>query len=231
MGRKVLALRLIILSVFIIGLCWMFWGMSSNTESVEVNLVLQEQEKVYLFSLLGTNHVKEYIARQNTPEVMPFVQIFQDGGMLYIQPKDLKEIVNILCGNYRIHEYPEKSFEGYITTTQMKCMNHYVRNENTSQIGEQIKINELSLSSPVSDSTFTIQWSTNYISQQVEVLQNCIKKPFKVIEKAQQGQNISSTKEFVVVKLEDVASFYGRDIMFRLDAKNQLLYVSRGMIN
>ncbi len=231
MGRKLPALRLVLGAVFIIGLCWTFWGKFSKTETAVVNLVLQEQDRVYLISLLGSSHVKQHISKQNSPEVMPFIQIFEEDGSLYIQPKDLKEIVNILCGNYRVHDYPEKSFEGYITTTQMKCMNHFVRNENTSKIGEQIKVNELSLTSPVSDSTFTIKWSTNYISQQTEVLENCLRKHFRVIEKPHPGQTFASTKEFVVVNLEEIARFYGKGITFSLDLENQLLFISRGMIN
>ncbi|MEM9077112.1 MAG: hypothetical protein AAGC43_08735 [Bacteroidota bacterium] len=231
MGRKLSALRLIILSVSIIGICWVFWGIFSKTESVLANLALKEEGNVYVFSLLGTNSVKQQISQNNSPAVMPFIQVFEEDGGLYVQPKDLKEIVNILCGNYRIHEYPEKSFEGYLTTTQLKCMNHFVRNENTTNIGEQIKINELSLSSPVSDSTLAIKWTMNFISGQSVVLDNCMKKSFRVIEKPHPGQTFASTKEFVVVRLEDIAQFYANGIKFRLDSESQLLYITRGMMN
>ncbi|WP_435624553.1 hypothetical protein [Flagellimonas sp.] len=223
-----LASRVLVISIIVaLGICFLFSKIMVKEDAVVVNLALKEEGKVYVFSFSSAKGVKQQILKNSSPSVGPFIQVFEEDELHYVQPKDIKEIVNILCGNYRIHEYPEQRFDGYITTTQMKCLNHFVRNENTSKIVEQMKVHEMSLSSPVSDSLRVVRWSSNYLSGETQILENCQKKQFRVAENPHPGETFVCSKEFIVVNLEEMGSFYSQKVSFELDKKNQLLYIEK----
>ena len=227
MGSSLASRALVICIIVAFGICFLFSRIMVKEDAVVVNLALKEEGKVYIFSFSSAQGIRKQILQNSSPTIAPFIQVFEEDGLHYVQPKHVKEIINILCGNYRIHEYPEQRFDGYITTTQMKCLNHFVRNKNASKIGEQIKVHEMSLSSPVSDSSRVVRWSSNYLSGQTQILENCQKKQFRVAENPNPGETFICSKELVVINLEEVSGFYSQRVEFELDKKRQLLYIEK----
>ncbi|MGW9685151.1 hypothetical protein [Flagellimonas sp. 2504JD1-5] len=203
----------------------MFVMFSSETDNSVVNLVLNKGDKTYLYSHLGTLEVQKSIQKDESPTVFPFIQMFEDNGKLYVAPDKLRPIVNLICGNYRIHDYPEKSTDGYVTLESSSCTESSFKNQSTDKIGEQIQVNKIQLTNSRIKETFNIRWNTNVNSNTSEALENCHKKSFTIRTSVQPGEYVFTPENFIMVDLEDVTKFYGNKVRLRFNEEEQLLYV------
>ncbi|WP_420321457.1 hypothetical protein [Flagellimonas sp.] len=203
----------------------MFVMGSSETNNSVVNLVLKEGDKTYVYAHLGTQEVQKSIQKDESPTVFPFIQIFEDDGKLYVSPDRLRPIVNLICGNYNIHHYPEKSIDGYVTLDSSSCFESSFKNLSTEKIGEQIRLNTIQLTAAPSEAAFNIRWETKVTTNTSKALENCHEKSFTIRTSVQPGEYVFAPEDFIMVDLAEVVDFYGNKVRLRFNEEEQLLYV------
>ncbi|MGX1928622.1 hypothetical protein [Flagellimonas sp. 2504JD4-2] len=198
---------------------------TSETNTSVVNLVLQKDGKTYLYSYLGDQAVQSSIQMNESPVIFPFIQLFEDDDKLYAAPDKLEDIVNLICGNYQIYDYPEKSSDGYVTSGNMSCFQTLFKNQTTENIGEQIRTHTAELTDLDSGNDFEIKWNVNTKTYESEALENCQEKSFMIKTSVQPGEFVISSKDFIMVDLQGVINFYGKKVNARLNKEEQLLYI------
>ncbi|WP_420602937.1 hypothetical protein [Flagellimonas sp.] len=205
---------------------FMFYMMStSETSNGVVNLVLKKNNKVYVYSNMGSTIVQSSIAKRESPSTMAFIQMYEEDDKLYIAPNNVKDIVNLLCGNYQIHDYPEKSSDGYVTSGSSTCFESTYVNQTTKNIGEQVSVNTVKLTSENTGKTFNVISETNKRTFKSKALKNCYEKSFMIKTSVQPGEFVIASKDFIMVNLQDVVDFYGNKVTLTLNKEEQILYV------
>ena len=156
--RKIVGLVFGSLVVWGVGLSIFFFskGCTEDAPAI-VNLVLEESGKKYVFSNLGTEAVQASLRRNESPSSMHFLELYVDD-KLYMPPQEVKDLVNLIAGNCKIHEYREKSCDGYVTNGNEEIFNFVVKNEMTENIGEQIVKSKVVIKRPESRGSLTISW-------------------------------------------------------------------------
>ncbi len=198
---------------------------SGETNNAVVNLVLIKNDRTYIYSYLGETIVQTSLEKGESPTTPAFIQIFEDDGRLFIAPNKLKEIVSLLCGDYKLHDYPEGNVDGYVTSGSSSCFETSFKNQNTEKIGEQIRINTVQLLNQQTGKIFDIKWHTNMRTYESVASKNCDLKSFKIKTSVQPGEFVISSKDFIMVDLAEVVKFYDDRISLRLNKEEQLLYI------
>ncbi|MEX0315066.1 MAG: hypothetical protein AB3N18_12890 [Allomuricauda sp.] len=198
---------------------------SGETNNAIVNLIMEKDSKTYLYSYLGESIVQNNIEKGESPSTFVFAHIYEEDNKLYIAPDKLKEIVSLLCGDYKLYDYREKNADGYVTSGNSLCFETSFKNQSTEKIGEQIRINTVQLVNQHTDKTFTIEWHTNMRTNRSVNHVNCYKKSFKIKTSVQPGEFVISSKDFIMVDIQDVVDFYGGRVIVELNKKDQFLYV------
>lgn len=199
--------------------------LTSATNNSVVNLVLQKEGKTFLYSYMNAYVVENSIDKKESPVVFPFLQIFEEDDKLYVAPDKLKDIINLLCGNYQIHEYLEKSTDGYVTSGTIPCFQISSKNQTTEKIGEQIQVYTVKLTHLNSGDSFNIKWSVNTKTRESKALENCHEKSFMIKTSVQPGEFAIASEDFVMVDLQEVINFYEKKIAVTLNKEEQLLYI------
>ncbi|MEM7483890.1 MAG: hypothetical protein AAF348_01655 [Bacteroidota bacterium] len=164
------------------------------------------------------------LIEQKSPGVYPFLRVFYEDDNLFLEVNDLSETANLLCGNYKIHPYSEKSYQGYITLAESSCVATTFENQSTEKIGEQIRLNTVKLRNTSSEETFEVEWQQNLKSFKFEAVQGCIQKSFLISTSVQPGETVVASEDFIVVNLAEINSFYGDKAKIYLDKESRLLY-------
>lgn len=196
-----------------------------RTKSPIVNIALRENGKTYIFSLMTSEQVQHQISKHKSPVALPFLKLYSEDKTLYIEPEHIKEIVNVLCGNYTLHDYPEQSFDGYVTNGPSDCGKHSVHNTTTEKIGEQVLHHNYYFTHPETKNSMAIRWKLNPSTGEIQALENCSEKAFRITENPHPGETYTFSKKFVVVDLNYLTHFFGKGINLELEAENQLLYI------
>lgn len=218
-GATYIVIGSLLISTFLI-----FNMFTSETNNSFVNLALKKEDKVYVFSKQGTHLVQNSIAKNESPSSIPFVQLFEEDGILYMTPDNLEKIADVLSGNYQTHEYQEKSFNGYITSGKSVSFERSYKNESTANIGEQLRLNTVQLNKLTSKDILRIRWKLNMKSYKLQAVENCKKKSFMIATRIQPGEVVRASEDFIMVNLKDLVKFYGDKVILELNVEDQLLY-------
>lgn len=143
--EKKSSFKWLLLGIFVLSIGIIFFSSYLETNSSVVNLALKKNDKTYVFCKAGTARVQYSLDRNESPSILGFIQIFEENNNLYADPIHIREITNILCGNYIIHNFKEHSYDGYVTSGQQNCFKNTFKNKSTENIGEQVRLNTVEL--------------------------------------------------------------------------------------
>ncbi len=223
--KKKPKLGLMMFFILLLSVVAILFTLQMETDNAVVNLVLKQGDKVYVYSKQGTVTVQNTLSKKESPVVSPFIQIFEEDDVLYIAPDNIWDLANLLCGNFVRHDFKERNQDGYLTSGKSECVSSLMKNQSTGNIGEQVRVNTLKLTHPESNRIFEISWEQNLKTYKFKALKNCKEKSFMVTTSPYPGKTTLSSKEFIMVDLEDLQKFYNPAIKLELDAENQLLYL------
>jgi len=217
--RKKILLVLFILSFgglfFIIGSC--------SDDRKMVNLALKEEGKVYLVPLMAKKEMLEpQLSRNKTPEVSKSLQLIQDHGDLFIEPRNLKNMVNLIANNYTLYGKNEGTYNGYVVFEHQEAFEYTVNNVNTDKIGEQLKQETIRIKGENSGKILEIVWSS---SPKPKVEKNCVVKRLWVVEHPYPGKSVGDYQNAVVVNLNEVINFFDNGTRLEYDEDGENLYV------
>lgn len=220
--KKNVAAILIFIGLIILGAA-VFIIFFSSSDSRLVNLALQKEGKTYVFSKSGPQITQSAIEKEKSPSVFPFMELLVRKE-LYISPYKMEELCNLLGGGYTLHEYAEKSYEGYVTTRSQEHYSLTTENQSTEQVGEQLLINTVTLTND-QGATKRIVWSQKPQSSKQTSIENCELKSFMIVTSPHPGETVGNFEKILVVKLKDLVDFFNSGLSLEYKKKEQLLYV------
>ncbi len=198
---------------------------NSSTDNRFVNLAIEKNNKTYVYSKLGTIFVESSIKKNESPNLFGFVRLFEKDENLYVSPNELNEIVDLLCGNFILHDYPEKSYDGYVTSGNSSCHRNSFKNQSTQTVGEQVKLNALQITNKSTGEAHNIRWSYNLKKHEYRALENCEEKSFMIRTSVVPGETVWANEDFIVVNLYELANFFGDKVHLEFKEEQQLLYI------
>ncbi len=92
---------------------------------------------------MGTTIVENEISKNQSPTAMAAVSVFLDEDNYFLEPDKMKDVVSVMSGNYHLHPFKEKSYDGYVTTESDAGYELTTMVESTEKIGEQKYIYDL----------------------------------------------------------------------------------------
>lgn len=188
-----------------------------------VNLALKKGEKVYLLpSNTDKNALKKQLSKGETPTVSNSVQIIEDRGALYVEPKNFEKVVNLIAGNYVLFEEKESSHDGYVAFNDKDIFEYKVNNVNTEKIGQQIKQEIIQISNPSETKSLEIVWSS---FPEPKAKKNCVVKRLWVVEHPYPGKTVGDYQNAVVINLNDIVAFYDNGTTLKYEENNKILYI------
>ena len=199
---------------------------SFSSDRYIVNLALKTNDKTYLLTKLNYQIVEAQLKQNKSPVIMPFIPVFKDKGNLYINPINIKEIVELLSGNFTLHNYQEKSYDGYVTLKDVTAYQLSTENKSTEKIGEQLIEYTITLTNQA-DERLQILWTQKSMTTNVAAIANCKKKAFSTQTHPHPGETVTSSKNFIVVDLQTLIEFFDKSITFSFDENKQLLFIEK----
>ena len=200
-----------------------FVGSCSGNISPDVpTLALKKDNTVYLYSMLTTDMVAASLQRKESPSAITYVQIYKDDEVYYLNPSNIKELVQVMSGAYVTHPYQEKSYGGYVTASDKQVFKSTSHIESTEVVGKQLMITNLELKND-NDETMEISWSFNPKANEYEPIKNAVIKSFWIQTNPSPGETVVSAKDFLVVPITQLCEFF--HCSYEFDVENQVLYV------
>lgn len=204
------------------GIAMLVFTCTSGRSVETVKIGYKTKDKTYLFSNMGGTVVKENIQRKTSPAAIPFFNIYNEDG-IWAQPQSIKELCDMMWGNFEIWPYKEKSYDGYITTGFEEIYTIKSAFESTEKIGEQLVVSTVKIKN-ISGKTKEIKWSRNMKTGELNAIKNCEVRSFNIETKPSPGETVISSEDFVVVNLDELATFFG-GIKLEFDEDDMLLYI------
>ncbi len=188
-----------------------------------VGIALKKDQKVYLMPTIADKDVLEHqLSEDMIPGVSNFVQIVEDGGDLFVGPRDFERILNLIAKNYIVYERKEKTHDGYVAFGEDHVYNYSIKHENTDKIGQQISLETIMIKNNASDDLLEIVW-TNFPQPQAK--KNCTVKKIWVVTSPYEGKTIGNYEETVLINLNEIVDFYGNGVRLEHNKKQGMLYV------
>ena len=200
----------------------MIRGCTSNISPEPANIVLEKNNKSYVYSSLGTILVKSSIEKKESPAALTCVEVYKDGDEYYVAPNRMKALIDVMADNVEIHEYKEESYEGYVTSGMDEVYSQESKFRSTKTIGEQVTVYSVSIKNKEGDS-LVIEWSFNPKTGDYFGTKNCAAKSFWIQTNPSPGETVISSKDFLVIGLNKLAKFFGRKVEY--DEETQVLFV------
>lgn len=227
-GRRKRPLLTLIVLIFALGGFFSIFTFSCETEMGVVNLALKKGEKTYLYSLYDTEFLQSILSRDEVPATTSFITVFNENG-LFVDPNYVSPICEVLSGNYAITESKEPSFDGYLTKNKTNVVSEAIPEfKNTENIGEQILHHHITLKNLSGDREMSIVWDFNPQTGSYKAIENCEEKSFMVTTSVQPGEWVTSSKDFIMVNLQTLVSFYDNRFELELNIdENLLCFVSK----
>ncbi|HAA14085.1 MAG TPA: hypothetical protein DCE41_21285 [Cytophagales bacterium] len=219
-------MRRILLLLFVItalGGAFFFFSRSFQGEVYQVNLAIKEPGKTYLYSQEPTSAVMAQLAKGHSPMVLPQQELLVEGETLFVQPIHLQALVQVMAGEVTTHEYPEPSFDGYLSAQPAVAYRMETANRATETVGEQVIEYTVTLTNSAGKEK-RIRWTLNPTTYDPQALENCMVEKFKVQTQPGPGEIITYVRSFPVVSLQELAAFYGVNV--RWEQSTGLLYIS-----
>lgn len=203
-------------------LCLGILFLASCSESQKtVNIALKKEGKTYLFSLMNKPIVEQQIAKGEMPAMMNSTVIVAENGKLFMDTSKIKTIANILGGNIDIFPKQETSFDGYFIEGETSVFMQSVKNKDMGEIGKIASVMEVTLRDESTQTTYPISWQ---VTPELKAIENCEIQSLTV-KYSQHSDNEFTSKDFVMVNLEDINQFFGGHYNLRYDKNASLLYV------
>lgn len=216
--RKLNLLCLLLLCISLLISCTEF----ASDDRKSVNLLLKKDSKKYLFSSLGTMITKNSLDKNESPPIVESTRIVVKEGKLYIEPKHLENIVNLISGNYLIHDYPEKSFDGYVTEGKHKVFDKKYGSESTEKIGKMISTANIYISDIEQTKKYHISWQRN---PNQSPLKNCIEMALWVDRTYKPGERTAAKDNLIMINLNDIVEFYNSTVKLDYVEEEENLYI------
>ncbi len=185
-----------------------------------VNLCLKKGGKKYLMSNYGTGYTKGLLNRKESPSIVPSIWLAERGESLYIDPAYLELVNDFISGNYEIHDYQEKSFDGYITKGRHKVFEAKRSCESTEKVGEMIFVNNNYLTDINQTKRYHISWQKD---PYVKAIKNC--KLVSIMVKKPGKSNTYGNRKFLMVDLNEIVKFYGSKVKLDYVEDEGVLYI------
>lgn len=187
-----------------------------------VNLILKKDGKMYLFSRLGTFITKNNLDKNQSPKTMQSTRIIKKKGELYTEPQHIKDLANLISGNYILHDYQEKAFDGYITGGKHDVYDKKYDSEHTEKIGQTISTANIYLTDIDQNRKHHISWqrSPNQIP-----IKNCIEMTLWVDKSYKPGERTAAKDNFIMINLNDLVEFYDPTIKLDYVEEEEILYI------
>ena len=202
--------------------CLGLFCFSACSESQKsVNIALKSKGKTYLYSIMNKTIVEQQLAKGEMPSMMNSTAVVTDGNQLFMDASKVKTISNILGNNIELFPKQETSFDGYFIEGEKTIFTQQLKNKDSGKIGQIAGVMEVTLTHPVNGTTYLISWQ---ISPELKALKNCELQSLTV-KYSENSSNEFTSKDFVMVNLEDINSFFGGHYSLRYDENVSLLYV------
>ncbi|GEM_PF-3570390 len=215
---------MIVVASLVIGIFFIVKSCTSNISPDVANLALDKNGSIFLFSPLGNNVVSSSLESGQSPAASAFVRVYKDDDEFYVEPGSMKEIVDVFSNNYILHPYEEKSYEGYVTSSDTSdAFSISTSFESTEKVGEQLTIFSVPLRHDEKRDEMIVRWSFNPKSGVYKARENCEVHSFWFQTNPSPGETVISAEDFLVINLNKLAKFYNKS--FRYDADEQVLYI------
>jgi len=187
-----------------------------------VHLILKKDGKMYMFSRLGTMITKNKLDKNESPTIVASTGIVKKDGELYTEPRYVENIVNLISGNYVIHDYEEKSFDGYITEGKHEVYNKKYDSESTERIGKMISIANIYLSNIDQTRKYHISWQR---SPNQSPIMNCTEMALWVDKSYKPGERTTAMDNLIMINLNDMVEFYQPNVKLDYNEEEEILYI------
>lgn len=197
--------------------------MSSCSESQKmVNIALQKDGKTYLYSVINNRVAIEHLAANGSePTIMNSTSLVYEDKQFFMEASTIKTISNVLGGNVELFPTQEKSFDGYFIEGKNDIFSLQMKNEDNGDIAKIAGVMEINLKNQKTHTSFPIKWQ---ITPKLKAIENCEIQSLTV-RYSQNSSNEFTSKDFVMVNLEDINQFFGGNYTLRYDRRASLLYV------
>ena len=166
---------------------------------------------------MGTTIVENEISKNQSPTAMAAVSVFLDEDNYFLEPDKMKDVVSVMSGNYHLHPFKEKSYDGYVTTESDAGYELTTMVESTEKIGEQKYSYDLTLKNK-NGKTKHVRWSINQKTWEKTAIENCELHEFYEQTSPAPGETVYSTNDKLVVNIADLAKFFGKSYTYDRDA-------------
>ncbi|PWL23408.1 MAG: hypothetical protein DCO96_16290 [Fluviicola sp. XM-24bin1] len=194
-------------------------GSCSDDISPDIsNVILETKGKKYLYSSLGSETVKQQLEAKSSPAAMADLAVYKDGDAFYVDPMNMRALVNLMSGNVETFDYKEKSYDGYVTIgteDAYKIEQQYV---STSKVGKQA-VKQIVTLTNTKGKTMLISWNFDPSTGEHKAIKNCEVRGFWFQTNPQPGETVISSEDFLVVPAKKLAKFFGCKIAFDRETK------------
>ena len=204
-------LKIIIVSLIFLTSC--------SEDQKTINIALKREGKTYLYSILNGQMVEQQLAQGQMPTMMNSTAIVPRKGQILMDASKINTIANILGGNIQVFDKQERSFDGYFSLGEQQIFNQSLRNEDIGEIGKVAGIMKIVLRNELS--TYNISYQ---ITPELKAIENCEVKSLTV-PYSENSTNEFTSKDFVMVNLEDINQFFGGHYSMKYDKEASLLYL------
>ncbi len=216
--RKIIYWSLLIFYASMLASC----SFSTSDDRKSVNLILKKDGKLYLFSTLGTFVTKNSLDKNMSPAIVETTKIVEKEGKFFVQPTHLKNIVNLISGNYVLLDYKEKSFDGYVTEGEFDVYDKKYGSESTEKIGKMISTANVFITDTSNIKKYHISWQRN---PNQKPLKNCVEMSLWTDKSYKPGETSVVKEKYIMIDLNTIVEYFNFKVKLDYVKDDELLYV------
>lgn len=205
-----------------VGIFFMIGACSSESNPVLANIILESQEGDFLYSNMATSIVQSKIDQGESPAAVANLELYIDGEELFLNPSTMSPLVKVLSKEIRIHPFKEASYDGYLSELEGTAYSLSTKFKGSETIGKQVMLYSVELKNSKGLSKI-IEWKFDPESGNSEPIKNCENHSFWIQTRPSPGETVYSTRDFLVVKMNDIADFFKQKV--RYDEETKVLFV------
>ena len=139
-----------------------------------------------------------------------------------MEPQHIENMANLISGNYVIHDYQEKSYDGYVTEGKHKIYDKKYTNESTEKIGKMKSMASIYLNDMDQTKELHISWQR---SPNQSPVKNCVEMALWVDKSYKPGERTAAKENFIMINLNDLVAFYSPKIELDYVEEEEILYI------
>lgn len=206
-----------------IGVFFMVGACSSESNPVLSNIILESNDGNFLYSNLSSTIVQSKIDQGESPAAIANLEFYIDGEDLYLNPNTMSSLVKVLANEVNKHPFKEASYDGYLSEGDGMSYTVETKFKGSETIGKQVMLYSVVLKNSQGAEKI-IEWKYDPESGEAEPVKNCENHSFWIQTRPAPGETVYSTRDFLVVKLKDIAKFFNRK--YRFDEETKVLFVT-----